>query len=141
MNIVFGDIFGQFFLIKLFLGWLICFMMFLNWVVYDIYYYCDSCRNYCEGMGMNMLLSCVYILQCGEKLQFIILYRCLYSFIFIKEKQLWSFCFFVVLMGGYGEVVKQLKMELGGIVGVVKSFIMMLSIGRYEYGESNFVFF
>lgn len=45
----------------------------------------------------------------------------------------------MVFIGGSGEVVKLLKMEFGSVeeLGVVRSFIMMLSIGRYEYGEKN----
>lgn len=137
MNTVSGDTSGQPLSIKLSPGRPTCPMMLSNWAAYDIYHHCDSCRNYREGMGMNTSLSCVYTLQCGEKLQFIIPHRCLHSFTFTKEKQLRSFRLPVVLTGGHGEVVKQLKTESGGTVGVVKSPIMMPSTGRHEYGLLN----
>ena len=139
MNTVSGDTSGQPLSIKLSPGRPTCPMMLSNWAAYDIYHHCDSCRNYREGMGMNTSLSCVYTLQCGEKLQFIIPHRCLHIFTFTKEKQLRSFRLPVVLTEGRGEVVKPLKTESGGTVGVVKSPIMMPSTGRHEYGESNFV--
>ena len=116
-----------------------CPIMLSCWAAYDTYHHCDSCKNYREGMGMNTSLSCMYTLQCGEKLHFIIPHRCVQSFTFTKEKQLRSLRLPVVLTGGSGEVVKPLKTESGEgeTVGVVKSPVMMPSTGRHEYGEKT----
>lgn len=115
-----------------------CSMMLSYWAAYDTYHHCDGCKNYREGRGPSNPLSCVYTLQCGERLRFLIPHRCLQSFTFTKDKQLRSLRLPVVLTGGNGEVVKPLKTESAGdreTVGLVKSPVMMPSTGRHEYGE------